>query len=238
MRVLQPTPARRPPPARALLAPFASAPAWASPPSGAEHSPIATANQLGEAFSHVGRAGLAERRQHPGRGQDGRSPTSASSSRSAAVLTAMAAARRRAEGRRLRHGAHRRRRHPHQQPRGRERDAHRGRAAGRPAASPAKVVGVDPATDLAVLKIDAKGLPAVRFADSDARPGGRVGDRHRLALRPRLHGHRRRAQRQGARRHGRQRDRGLPADRRQHQPRQLGRSARQPATARCSASTP
>jgi Do/DeqQ family serine protease len=32
----------------------------------------------------------------------------------------------------------------------------------------AKVVGVDPATDLAVLRIDAKGLSAVRFADSDA----------------------------------------------------------------------
>ena len=38
---------------------------------------------------------------------------------------------------------------------------------------PAKVVGVDPATDLAVLKVDAKGLPAVRFADSDA---ARVGE--------------------------------------------------------------
>ena len=31
----------------------------------------------------------------------------------------------------------------------------------------AKVVGTDPATDLAVLKIDAKGLPALKFADSD-----------------------------------------------------------------------
>jgi serine protease Do len=32
----------------------------------------------------------------------------------------------------------------------------------------AKVVGTDAATDLAVLRIDAKGLPAARFADSDA----------------------------------------------------------------------
>jgi Do/DeqQ family serine protease len=37
----------------------------------------------------------------------------------------------------------------------------------------AKVVGVDPATDLAVLKVDAKGLPAIKFADSDA---ARVGE--------------------------------------------------------------
>ncbi|MGH7638972.1 MAG: Do family serine endopeptidase, partial [Gemmatimonadaceae bacterium] len=37
----------------------------------------------------------------------------------------------------------------------------------------AEVVGTDPATDVAVLKIDAKGLPAVRFGDSDA---ARVGE--------------------------------------------------------------
>jgi serine protease Do/serine protease DegQ len=38
---------------------------------------------------------------------------------------------------------------------------------------PAKVVGADPKTDIAVVKIDAKGLPAVTFADSDKL---RVGD--------------------------------------------------------------
>jgi Do/DeqQ family serine protease len=37
----------------------------------------------------------------------------------------------------------------------------------------AKIVGVDPASDLAVIKIDAKGLPALPFGDSDAL---RVGD--------------------------------------------------------------
>ncbi len=37
---------------------------------------------------------------------------------------------------------------------------------------PAKVAGVDPATDLAVLRIEAKGLTAARFGDSDA---ARVG---------------------------------------------------------------
>jgi Do/DeqQ family serine protease len=36
-----------------------------------------------------------------------------------------------------------------------------------------KVAGVDPATDLAVVKIDAKGLPAVKFADSES---ARVGE--------------------------------------------------------------
>jgi len=38
---------------------------------------------------------------------------------------------------------------------------------------PAKVVGADPKTDIAVVKIDGKGLPAVTFADSDKI---RVGD--------------------------------------------------------------
>ncbi len=38
---------------------------------------------------------------------------------------------------------------------------------------PAKLLGRDPATDLAVIKVDAQGLPAAKFADSDA---ARVGE--------------------------------------------------------------
>jgi serine protease Do len=38
---------------------------------------------------------------------------------------------------------------------------------------PARLIGRDPATDLAVIKIDATGLPAAKFADSDA---ARVGE--------------------------------------------------------------
>ena len=48
-----------------------------------------------------------------------------------------------------------------------------GRAAGPAHASTAKVVGTDAASDLAVLKIDATGLPALALGDSDA---VRVGD--------------------------------------------------------------
>ena len=40
---------------------------------------------------------------------------------------------------------------------------------------PAELVGTDPKTDIAVLKVDLKGLPFVEFGDSDA-VGSRVGD--------------------------------------------------------------
>jgi hypothetical protein len=52
----------------------------------------------------------------------------------------------------------------------------------------AEVVGRDPMTDIAVIKIDGRRLPAVRFGD----PGNarrRVGAGDRQPARPRLHGH-------------------------------------------------
>ncbi len=84
---------------------------------------------------------------------------------------------------------------------------------------PAQVVGTDAATDLAVIRIAADNLPALNFADSTERPSRRVGDRHRLALRARLHGHDRRGQLRRSWRPRDERDRGLHPDRRQHQPR-------------------
>ncbi len=60
-------------------------------------------------------------------------------------------------------------------------------------------------------------------------PRRRMGRRHRLAVRPRLHGDRGRALCERTRRARHERHRGLPADRREHQPRQLGRAALQSA---------
>ena len=43
---------------------------------------------------------------------------------------------------------------------------------------PATIIGTDPATDIALIKVDAKGLPTVKFADSD-KLRRRMGTRHR-----------------------------------------------------------
>ena len=67
----------------------------------------------------------------------------------------------------------------------------------------AKVLGVDKTTDIAVLKIDAKNLPAVKIGDPAQTRVGRMGGRDRTAVRFREHrdlGHR---QRQVARLAGR-----------------------------------
>ncbi len=142
-----------------LSLPLAAAPALASPPSPAEHSPIATATQLGMAFSRVAeqtspsvvsiqveakRKGQSNGFFFPfGEQDEGVQRGSGSGmilSSDGAVLTnnhvIENASRIEVT---LQDGRH----------------------------FPARVVGVDGATDLAVLRIEAKNLPAVRFADSD-----------------------------------------------------------------------
>jgi serine protease Do len=157
----------------ALLSPLGSAPAFASPPS-ADHNPIATANQLGVAFSRVAEQASPSvvsiqveiKRAQPnfgfffpfGGGGGGGGPGDGNGGAqkgggSGMVLTADGAI---LTNNHVVDGATRI-----------EVAFQDGRRM------PAKVVGVDPATDLAVLKVDAKGLPAVKFADSDA---ARVGE--------------------------------------------------------------
>jgi Do/DeqQ family serine protease len=146
----------------ALLAPVAAAPAAASPPAGGEHGAIATANQLGIAFSAVAeqvspsvvsiqvevtrqqRGGFMF--QFPFGGQS--EPGVQQGSGSGMVLTA--------DGGILtnNHVVEHASRIRVKLQDGRQ--------------FTGKVVGVDPATDLAVVKIDAKGLTPVKFADSDA----------------------------------------------------------------------
>ena len=49
---------------------------------------------------------------------------------------------------------------------------------------PAKVIGFDPRSDVAVIKIEAKDLPTVRMGDPSQAAAGRVGPGNRLAVRP------------------------------------------------------
>ncbi len=145
----------------ALLAPLSAAPALASPPSGNAEGPIATATQLGVAFSHIadqvspsvvsiqvevkGPQGMPSVFQFPFGGR--MEPGIQKGSGSGMVLTS--------DGAILTNN-------------------HVVENASRIVVSlqdgrkfTGKVVGVDPASDLAVVKIDGKNLPAVKFADSD-----------------------------------------------------------------------
>ena len=55
----------------------------------------------------------------------------------------------------------------------------------------AKIVGRDANYDIAVVKVDASGLPTVALGNSDGVDGRRPGHRDRLAARPRRHRHHR-----------------------------------------------
>jgi serine protease Do len=143
-----------------LLAPLASAPVFASPPSNAE-TPIATATQLGQAFSTVAERvspsvvsiAVEVKRPMPSHGfffpfggpqrDEGVQKGGGSGvivSTDGAVLTNNHVVENASRIEvKLQDGRH----------------------------FVAKVIGTDPATDLAVLRIDAKNLPAARFADSD-----------------------------------------------------------------------
>ncbi len=72
-----------------------------------------------------------------------------------------------------------------QQPRHRRRRRHRGACSPTAARPRREVVGTDPETDLAVLKIELDRLPAITFGDADSTAGGRCGAGHRQPLRRR-----------------------------------------------------
>jgi serine protease Do len=148
----------------ALAVPLVAAPAFASPPSATDGSPLATAQHLGVAFSQVAEQvspsvvsiQVEVKQKAPNMGffmpfgmPEGGTQKGGGSgviiSGDGAVLT---------------------NNHVVDQASRIEVVMQDGRKF------PAKVVGVDPATDLAVLRIEAKGLTAARFADSDA---SRVG---------------------------------------------------------------
>jgi hypothetical protein len=88
----------------------------------------------------------------------------------------------------------------------------------------AKVLGSDPRTDVAVLKIDAKNLPVVPMGSSGDLKRRRMGAGDRLALRFREQRHGGHRQRQGALAAA-GKLRALHPDRRGDQPRQLRRPA-------------
>ena len=84
----------------------------------------------------------------------------------------------------------------------------------------AKIVGVDEATDIAVLKIDADNLPTLPWGDSSKLRGRRVGARDRQPVPAQSDGHARHRQRDRPEPRGAARDlRGLHPDRRRHQSR-------------------
>jgi serine protease Do len=148
----------------ALAAPLSLSPASAAPPSGAEQGPIATAQQLGVAFSHIAERvspsvvsiqveakasqGMPQNMfPFPFGGQQ-QEPGVQKGSGSGMVLTA--------------DGAILTNNHVVENAQRIKVSLQDGRHF------TGKVLGVDPATDLAVVKIDAKGLTPIKFADSDA----------------------------------------------------------------------
>ena len=89
-----------------------------------------------------------------------------------------------------------RRLHPDQQPRGRGRRRRSGSPSDGDREYDAEVVGTDPPTDVALLKVDAATCPPSELGDSDDAARRRLGAGHRQPVRRRPdghHGHRQRA---------------------------------------------